>query len=79
MLKLQLFMKIRPEGAELFHEDGQTNFDFCQILIKLDFFPTDFRKMLKLQLFMKIRPEGAELFHEDRQTDFIFLSDFDKT
>ena len=25
MLKYQIFMEIRPEGAELFHEDGRTD------------------------------------------------------
>ena len=38
---------------------------FRQILIKLEFSGTDFRKNTQEKNFMKIRPVGAELFHAD--------------
>jgi len=41
----------------------------CQILMELENFSTDFRKILKYQNSMKIRAVGTELFHADRQTD----------
>ena len=41
----------------------------CQILMKLEFFSTDFRKNIQISNFMKIRQVGAELFHAHGQTD----------
>jgi len=41
----------------------------CNILIKLDFFSTDFRKIFLISNFMKIRPVGSEVFHADGQGD----------
>jgi len=39
-----------------------TNRYFCQILMRLGIFLTEFRKNTQMSNFKKIRPVGAELF-----------------
>ena len=41
----------------------------CHILMKVEFFLTDFRKIFRYTISSKILLLGAELFHTEGQTD----------
>jgi len=40
----------------------------CQIIMKLNFSPTDFSKSIQISISKKIRPVQTEMFHADRRT-----------
>jgi len=67
----ETFLIVRRNERDIIisaHRSSSTRYS-CQMLMKLDFFSTSFRKNTQISNYMKIRPVRAKLFHADGRMD----------